>query len=59
MAHDVKKMAEARKAEREATVDPARRQAVALEQIADTLESIRSEFAGFVHMVNSIARTKL
>lgn len=56
MPIDVRKITEARKAEREAVVNPEFRQAMALELIADTLEAIRAEMVGTQTLLAQIAR---
>jgi hypothetical protein len=44
----------ARKKQRESMTDD-RRRVVALEQIADTLEDIRAQFAGMAHVLGAIS----
>lgn len=55
MPVDVNKITESRRAQREATQTDARA-AIALEQIADTLEALRAEFVGFTVMMERISR---
>jgi hypothetical protein len=55
MAVDVSKITEGRKVQRDA-LDVAHRQALALEQIADTLEAIRGEMVLSQHALSEIPR---
>lgn len=57
MAYDPNKVTEARKAGRERTSGPEWRQIVALEQIADTLEAMRIDFAA-LGQVLGVAQTR-
>jgi hypothetical protein len=56
MVTEVRKITESRKAQRDAMANPQDRQAAALEQIADTLEAIRSDMIGTQQLVAQIAR---
>lgn len=56
MVTEVRKITEARQANRDATGDMQARQAVALEMIADTLEAIRSDMIGTQSLIAQIAR---
>ena len=56
MVAEVQKITASRKAERDAAPDWNARQALALEQIADTLEAIRSDMIGTQNLIATIAR---
>jgi len=54
---DVSKITQYRKAERDATTDPAFRQAKALEELADSIEGIRQDLTVFTQMLPALIRS--